>query len=233
MKLVGAFVAAGSGAVALGKAVPPAHADQLQPNDPLYHFDAYEAIVNRSVTVRAVFEWPNPANRELWANLVNQLNAFQFTYGVPADQMQVVVQAYASSTPATFDDYLWQKYALGQTLGVRDAQGNPATANPYLHSKIAWVAGTPPPANQNDPYYFDSSIEGLQRRGVLFLTCNNSVHGTASLVHESGVNPDSLTADQIAAEMQAHLVPGAILVPAGVAELVRLQDKGYRLLVNS
>jgi intracellular sulfur oxidation DsrE/DsrF family protein len=49
---------------------------------------------------------------------------------------------------------------------------------------------------------------------------------------DSTRNTANLTADQIADEMIAHLVPGALMIPAAVGELVRLQDKGYRLVVN-
>jgi hypothetical protein len=38
--------------------------------------------------------------------------------------------------------------------------------------------------------------------------------------------------DQILVDIQAHLIPGGLLIPAAVGELVRLQDKGYRLVVN-
>ena len=31
---------------------------------------------------------------------------------------------------------------------------------------------------------------------------------------------------------QAHLIPAALLIPAAVGELVRLQAKGYGLVVN-
>ena len=34
-------------------------------------------------------------------------------------------------------------------------------------------------------------------------------------------------------EIQGHLIPNGILIPAAVGELVRLQDKGYRMVVNS
>ena len=47
-----------------------------------------------------------------------------------------------------------------------------------------------------------------------------------------GHNPDALTDAQIVAEMEAHLIPGALLIPAAVGELVRLQAKGYGLVVN-
>jgi hypothetical protein len=34
------------------------------------------------------------------------------------------------------------------------------------------------------------------------------------------------------AEIQTHLIPRGLLIPAAVGELVRLQDKGYRMVVN-
>jgi hypothetical protein len=59
------------------------------------------------------------------------------------------------------------------------------------------------------------------------------VHGHAGAAAASkDRNPDSQTADQILAEIQTHLIPQGLLIPAAVGELVRLQDKGYRLVVN-
>ncbi len=49
---------------------------------------------------------------------------------------------------------------------------------------------------------------------------------------ETGRNPDNKTPDQIVDEIQQHLISGGLLIPAAVLELVRLQDKGYRLVVN-
>jgi intracellular sulfur oxidation DsrE/DsrF family protein len=53
------------------------------------------------------------------------------------------------------------------------------------------------------------------------------------LACESKRNPDNKTVEEIATEMIAHLVPGVLMIPAAVGELVRLQDKGYRLVVDS
>jgi hypothetical protein len=48
----------------------------------------------------------------------------------------------------------------------------------------------------------------------------------------TGRNPDNKTEEQIVTEIQSHLIAGALLIPAAVGELVRLQDKGFRLVVN-
>jgi hypothetical protein len=52
------------------------------------------------------------------------------------------------------------------------------------------------------------------------------------LASETAANVDDLTVDEIVAEMEKHLIPGGLMIPAAVGELVFLQDKGYRLVVN-
>jgi len=59
------------------------------------------------------------------------------------------------------------------------------------------------------------------------------MHGQAGQVASSEQNADQQTAAEIVAEIQAHLIPGGLLIPAAVGELVRLQDKGFRLVVNA
>jgi hypothetical protein len=161
-----------AGAAAAGAAVSQlprvAHAHDLRPNDPAYQFEEYENIVNRDVTIRQVYEWPNVNNPIIYGNISNGLNGFQFTYDVPADRIQVVVQAFASANLAMYDDALWAKYRLGEVFKIQD----PGTSQPATRNM--WFASKNPPVNQQptdraNPYYSDTSIEGLQRRGVLFL----------------------------------------------------------------
>jgi hypothetical protein len=225
--------AAGTAAAgaALSQFPRAASAHDLTPTDPAFRFAEYEAIVNRQVQLRQVYEWPNLANSILFANVRNGINAAVFAYGVPEEQMQVVVAAYAAASAATYDDFIWAKYRLGEAMGIKD----PATSQPATRN-IWYPSANPRPATRplarTDPYYTDTSMEGLQRRGVLFITCHQSIHALAGAAFAGGRNPDNLTADQITEEMGAHLVPGAIQTPGAVLELVRLQDKGYRLVVN-
>jgi hypothetical protein len=48
----------------------------------------------------------------------------------------------------------------------------------------------------------------------------------------AGRNPDNKTEEEILTEIQNHLIPGGLLIPAAVGEIVTLQDKGFRLVVN-
>ena len=66
------------------------------------------------------------------------LNGFQFSYGIPAEQIQVVVQAYASANAATYDDEIWEKYQFGELLNVIDPETKkPAERNIWAKSSIS------------------------------------------------------------------------------------------------
>ncbi len=168
-KVTGAFAAV---AAAFGRNTGEISAHDLKPDDPLYRYDEYEEIVNRRDTaVRMVFEWPNIQNSILFGNVRNGLNGFQFSYGIPAEQIQVVVQAYASANAATYDDEIWEKYQFGELLNVIDPETKkPAERNIWAKSSISADDLEEIPEERDDPYYADTSIEGLHRRGVLFLT---------------------------------------------------------------
>ena len=159
--------AAAAGAAALGQGPSIARAHDLRPTDPAYHFDEYESIVNRDVMIRQLYAWPNINNPIIYANISNGLNGFQFSYDVPTDQIQVVVQAYATANLAMYNDSMWAKYRLGEFYTIKDPMtGQAATRNVWFASKNPAVSA---PMERTSPYYSDTSIEGLQRRGVLFL----------------------------------------------------------------
>jgi hypothetical protein len=158
------------GSTAIGGTVAWGH--DLRPDDPSYRFQELENIVNRTAQIKQVYQWPNIANTLIFSNIRNGLNGFQFSYDSPPDDIQVVVQAYASANAATYDDFIWEKYRWGEALAVRDPQTNqPATRNIWYSSPVAHTTLTPgrQPVQRDHPFFDDISIEGLQRRRVLFL----------------------------------------------------------------
>jgi hypothetical protein len=166
-----AGAAAGAGATLAGGGAPRAAlAHDLRPDDPAYDFDRYESIVNRDVTFRQLYQWPNLKNAVIFNNIRNGLNGAQFSYGLAADQIQVVVQTYDSANAATYDDFIWAKYRWGEALAVTDPRTNqPAERNIFYPSAIPAADVTPPPTARGHAYYADNTMEGVQRRGVLFL----------------------------------------------------------------
>ncbi len=164
------MVAMLSGTTAAGPTVAWGH--DLRPGDPSYRFQEYEDIVNRSAQVKQVYQWPNVANAIIFDNIRNGVNGFQYSYDIPPEEIQVVVQAYASANTAIYDDFIWEKYRWGEALNVRDPQtSQPATRNIWHRTAVAHTTLTPgrQPTDRNHPVFADASIEGLQRRRVLFL----------------------------------------------------------------
>ena len=162
-KLAGATAAA---AGLVGHGANKAAGHDLKPADPAYHYDEYEAIVNRrDLRVRQVYEWPNIKNEIMFANVRNGMNGFQFSYGLPADAIQVVVQAYATANAATYDDFIWEKFKLGERMGVNDPDtGEPALRNIWFASSVEAAADGEAPEDRSDPYYADAILR--QRTGI-------------------------------------------------------------------
>src|SRR4051794_34052441 len=135
---------------------PSVWAHDLRPGDPTYHFQEYEDIVNRSAQVKQLFQWPNIANPIIFANVRNSLNGFQFSYDIPSDDIQIVVQAYATANPAVYDDSIWDRYRWGEALSVLDpATNQPATRNIFYNTPVSYTTLTPgrQPTDRNSPFF--------------------------------------------------------------------------------
>jgi hypothetical protein len=73
----------------------------------------------------------------------------------------------------------------------------------------------------------NNSIPALQKRGVVFMSCHNAIWEYTAKLIETGVNPDELPIDALAAELTNHLAPGVVLTPGAVATLPELQCAGF------
>jgi intracellular sulfur oxidation DsrE/DsrF family protein len=82
-----------------------------------------------------------------------------------------------------------------------------------------------PNANPDDDrgMYQDASIEVLQRRGLIVLTCHTAVEEQARALVERGFAPAGMSASDVAADILSHLIPGAVVVPSMVATIAVLQ----------
>ena len=92
-----------------------------------------------------------------------------------------------------------------------------------------------PLARPGDPLHpsADGSIEGLTKRGASFFVCNNALMGLATFLATSSPFGGGRGVDAILADLQAHLAPGAILVPAGVAALNAAQEAKFTYVAAS
>jgi len=165
-KLIWGSVAT-SAAVAAGVISPgPAQAHITKPGewkDPLL-----QSVVGRPARHKVVFSNANVEGPQL-VQIRNWLNAMQFSYQTPPDQLLVVAAFYGSSNVITYNDIAWNKYRFGEKYGINDpTTGKPALRN-IFQPRAGSDDGTLAP---DDPksLYQEATVEALQKRGVIFFT---------------------------------------------------------------
>lgn len=198
----------------------------------------YTAALKTAGGMKAVFQTPaidarlvagQEVNHLLLVQLKNWLNSFELSYEMDPVELHTIVASYASANLLTYGDDLWKRYRLGEKYEIDDpVTGRPATRNLFWPSRFA--ADAPPDPSPGGNIYQDTGIEALQKRGTIFLTCTNSLMGHAAAAVTDGRAPLGWDADAVAADFKAHLVPGAVLVPAVVGEVSRAQQAGYSLV---
>ena len=115
----------------------------------------------------------------------------------------VLVGLNGKSIGLIFNDALWAKYPIGQTLNM------PGTKNP------AGPTGS-------------DAIAQLSARGVIILVCNNSLRASGQRFLPEDKRADAAARAAFAEEARANLLPGMEIVPAMVVALQQAQDRGCR-----
>jgi intracellular sulfur oxidation DsrE/DsrF family protein len=225
----------------------PGGAQLVEPSS-AFRQDRFNAVVGRPAEIRQL--WENVALKPaVFANIKNSLNGLQFGYGYPAKMIAMAVVNHGPSAAYTYGDAIWAKYRIseyvgypppqqassafaaaamhiGELFGRTEAQAAALGKNPFYARKNP-ANGPSDPNDENSPYQ-DTSIEALQSRGVVFLTCHTAVMEQAKSLVKGGLAPRGMTPKAVAEDILTHLVPGAIVIPSGVATVAVLQKRfGY------
>ena len=183
---------------------------------------AFRKIVGRPAKIRQVFEQVsfNPA---ILANLKNSFNGLVFGYGYKPNEVTIALGGHGPSAAYGYSDYIWDKYKIGEFFKIKDAQGAPITSNIWLKAKAGGNANADP----DDPksIYQDTSIEALQKRGVIFLTCHTAVEEQSRNLVKEGAQAAGQSPSDVANDILTHLIPGALVVPSMVATMAVLQHE--------
>ena len=209
---------AASGAIAQAQAVPGG--THLVERKADFDADAFAKIVGRDAQIRSVVETvafkPGVLN-----NIKNEFNGLQFGFGYPAAAIAIALAGHGPSAAYGYSDYVWKKYRIGEFFDLKNGDGKPISTNAFV------AAQTPADtaADPDDPkgMYQDTSIEGLQRRGLILLTCHTAVEEQSRALVKRGFAPAGTTPSQVAADILTHLVVGAVVVPSMVAAVTVLQ----------
>ena len=194
------------------------------------HFDwpAFEQLVEGDTDIRQVWE-AFSFRPPVFNNLKNSLNGLEHGYGFQPDRIRLVFAPHGPSNAYNYNDYIWQKYRIGEAMNLRDAKGDLVTSNAFLKRNPALSDSTE--LDDERGTYQDTSIEALHRRGVIFLACATALQEQARIVRDAGFAPPDATATEIARDMLQNLIPQAYVVPSMVATIAVLQQRyGYAYL---
>lgn len=191
-----------------------------------WNVSAFNALLKKPARIKQVYDIISIGEGRFLNNIKNSLNGLHFGFGIPADAIQVVAALHGPSNLVNYDDYVWQKYRVGEWLKVEDPKtGAPAVRNIFYTS----AAGAHMQYSSNDPndegsVYQDKSIQGLQSRGVRFLSCHTATEEQARvLVKRLNLNE---SVEQVVRDLQAHILPGILIVASMVAAVALLQTEG-------
>ncbi len=156
-------------------------------------------------------------------NVKNSINGLQFGFDVDPVRIVTAIAGHGPSSTYAYSDAVIAKYHVGEYFGLKDpTTGEPLTKNIFL-AKRATSASTDPDDEHGS--YQDTSVEALQARGAIFLTCHTAVEEQARGIVKKGFAPSGMTASDVAVDMLTHLIPGAVVVPSMVATIAVLQTK--------
>ena len=190
-----------------------------------WKIEDFNRLAQAPARVKQVFDITAIGGGKFLNNIKNSLNGLHFGFGIPAAQIQIVAALHGPANLLNYDDYIWEKYRIGELLDVTDpATGKPAARNLFHASKAGKNHASGDPNEENSPDQ-DTSIQGLQARGVKFLSCHTATEEQARLlIRRQNL---SQSPEEIVKGMLAHTQPGVLVVASMVAAVALLQSEGH------
>jgi hypothetical protein len=216
---------AGTGALCAALAAPVAGDAQRVYRHSDWKAEEFQELVHKTARVRQVFDVTAINEGKFLNNIKNSLNGFEFGFGIPPKQVQIVAALHGPANMINYDDSMWAKYRIGEWLSVTDPEtGKPAVRNIFFPSKAAKTEAKEDPSDEKSSFQ-DRSVEGLQRRGVKFLSCHTATEEQAPVI----VGRLKLTEEPeaVVKDLQAHTLPNVLIVASMVASVALLQIDGH------
>jgi intracellular sulfur oxidation DsrE/DsrF family protein len=149
------------------------------------------------------------------AQAKNYLDAWRDAFKVPERDINLVIGIHGDGIPVVLTDALWSRFKIGEQYAVTDAGTKAPGVRNVFSTTNATAAGLLTP---------EQSVEGLQKRGVRFLICMNTIAGATKKLSAAGFG----SSDEVHAAIMGGLLPGVITVPAMVVALTQLQEHGLK-----
>ena len=222
------FLAAGTivaampaAALADTPAMAPTH-----PKAPKLDFDleAFDALLDGAQAHKHLFASVQIEGGEVFSAMRNTLNAYR-DIGVDwSDVLPVAVLYHGFSILLAFDDFVWNRYIIPLAGKLKHKDGGEQIASVREHG------GSGNPCLREQGGDWDISIRSLVAdAGARFFVCNNAALGVAHVT----ANTLGKSFDAVYSDFTHHLVPNAMLVPAGVWAVHAIQEQRFTLLQTS
>lgn len=155
-----------------------------------------------------------PGIASLYMHMQNSMNAYEFSLG--AGKLSTLGVILGPSIVLALNDNVWKKYGFGNAFKL-------APNNAYYKASSNLSLSASP----DDPngIYQDWSAQAVMKRGGKFFVCHNAMTGIAAVIASkmTGATPAGVLAD-----FEKNVLPGFLVVPAGVASVQQAQQYGWK-----
>ncbi len=224
--------AAGLAAVGMAAEAPRALHAQLVWKGSQWKLAEFHKLVETQASVKQVINITQIGSGMFLTGIKNSLNGLSFGFDVPKEKIKIVAALHGPANMVNYDDFIWNKYQIGEWLGVKDpSTGKPALRNIFYTAKhpidaSAWASD---PSDRGSVYQ-DTSVQVLQARGVQFLSCHTATEEQArALIADKKLTQSP---EEVVQEMLAHTQPGVLVVASMVAAIAVLQSDGHYTYLN-
>lgn len=164
----------------------------------------FEARVRLPFPHRQAFASAQVADGAVLGFMYNSLNAYEGGFGEGPGTLHAAAVLYRTGVALALDDDAWRSHALADVIRRSgDRVTQTSPGNPFVRAPQGWT------------------FADLQRRNASFFVCQNAL---TDLARRAETSLD---------ELKAHLLPGMMVVPAGVAAINALQEERFTLFVAS
>lgn len=189
---------------------------------------AFLRLLQRPATHRQVFAAAKVRDGAALHCMMNSLNAYHFGFGEGDGSLRVALVLYGLAPPLALDDAMWAKCRLAELLrGLGDSgsrRGYQGSGNPFAAARSPLDRSASP--DDANGLYRDQSVQALVFRGASIFVCNVALTGLAAAILANETS-DATRIEATRVELAGHLVPGSMLVPAGVAALNAAQENRF------
>lgn len=170
-----------------------------------YDFPAIDARLARQAKHRQIMAVNRVADGIVVGYMAHSMDAYETAMGEGPGAMHVGAVLYGRGVILGLNDRMWKTYRLAEAAKRR--------------GDVLTTQGS-------DVHPFSTEFAALVKRGAFFFVCDNALTDWATyLVTTAGFNDRTIEA--VHADLRTNLVPGATLVPAGVAALNTAQEARF------